>query len=566
VNHLLEIGLTNAAIATGLAIVAAGAAKFGARPMVVHGLWLLVLLKLVTPPLISLPVAVIPTANEAADSQSMKTPAACWHEESPLRESPDAAQAPASETLSAEPQVAWPLLVRCEHWLGQNWKATVFWAWLTGSMCWFMISATRVVRFHRLVSRTEGASNEWIQQVDSLAARFGLRACPNVRVTEAAISPMVWTLGNRATLLLPRTLFERLGSVERATLLSHELAHIRRGDPYVRWFEAIILGLYWWHPIAWLACRAVQDAAEQCCDDWVLRILPGSGRSYANTLLETADFLTETPCALPLGASGFGRTYPLSRRIEMVMEGRTYRRWSKCTCVIAALAVGAVLSVSPVFMQGGEPPLPPDTKSKPRSSEASPASAEASAKTSAARRIVVVDVQYLFKHHEGFRQSMESLKKRAASAAERTKQQRAEITDLRRQIEETQAGTPQRTAIETKIIAKQSELNAFIQSTKKELLDQQKENYQNTWNDISAVIAQYAKQHDIDLVLRVRDFTGSSQPHDVNKNMDANELLSRMNAPVVYQSSAAHGDEIDITREVLAGLGHAASGPEKSAK
>lgn len=108
---------------------------------------------------------------------------------------------------------------------------------------------------------------------------------------------MVWTLGSRTTLLLPRMLLMRLGIREQATLLSHELAHMRRGDQYVRWFEAVVLGLYWWNPITWIACRALQDAAERCCDDWVLRMLPGSGHSYAKTLFEAADFLTEPPCA-----------------------------------------------------------------------------------------------------------------------------------------------------------------------------------------------------------------------------------------------------------------------------
>ena len=48
---LLEIGLANAVMALLLAVPAACAHRFSRRPALVHSLWLLVLVKLVTPPL-----------------------------------------------------------------------------------------------------------------------------------------------------------------------------------------------------------------------------------------------------------------------------------------------------------------------------------------------------------------------------------------------------------------------------------------------------------------------------------------------------------------------------------
>ena len=49
-NMLLEIGLSNAVMATVLALPAALATRFIAGPMLAHTLWLLVLLELITPP------------------------------------------------------------------------------------------------------------------------------------------------------------------------------------------------------------------------------------------------------------------------------------------------------------------------------------------------------------------------------------------------------------------------------------------------------------------------------------------------------------------------------------
>src|SRR5688572_24786465 len=60
---LAEIVLSNAAIATLLALVAAVASRFCRRPPVVYALWLLVLVKLVTPPVFRVPLALLPQGD-----------------------------------------------------------------------------------------------------------------------------------------------------------------------------------------------------------------------------------------------------------------------------------------------------------------------------------------------------------------------------------------------------------------------------------------------------------------------------------------------------------------------
>jgi hypothetical protein len=61
VNTLLVIGLTNAVMATVMAIGVAALGRFCHRPALLHSLWLLVLIKLITPPLFMLPI-VLPAA------------------------------------------------------------------------------------------------------------------------------------------------------------------------------------------------------------------------------------------------------------------------------------------------------------------------------------------------------------------------------------------------------------------------------------------------------------------------------------------------------------------------
>ena len=53
---LLGIGVGNAMMGTVLAVLAAAVGRVARRPAVAHALWLLVLIKLLTPPLVLLPV------------------------------------------------------------------------------------------------------------------------------------------------------------------------------------------------------------------------------------------------------------------------------------------------------------------------------------------------------------------------------------------------------------------------------------------------------------------------------------------------------------------------------
>jgi beta-lactamase regulating signal transducer with metallopeptidase domain len=59
--------------------------------------------------------------------------------------------------------------------------------------------------------------------------------------------------------------------------------------------ELAVLAIYWWCPLAWWARRELQRAEEECCDPWVLAILPESARAYALALVEAVDFLSDAP-------------------------------------------------------------------------------------------------------------------------------------------------------------------------------------------------------------------------------------------------------------------------------
>jgi beta-lactamase regulating signal transducer with metallopeptidase domain len=240
--------------------------------------------------------------------------------------------------------------------------------WLAGTLaCWSM-AALRLGRLSRLLRTVPPVTAELAQRIDRLSAQLGLKQRPRAYLVPGVMPPMLLVLGRSSQLLLPATLWERLDSTQRDTLLLHELAHLRRADHRVRWLELVVLGLYWWHPVAWWACRALRDAEEACCDAWVLWAAPEAGPAYAATLVETVAYLSGAPAALPAGASGAGPVRLIKRRLTMILRGSTPRRLSR-PALAGMLLLGLVLlPLVPTLAQ----PAPEKPSADQRESEPAP--------------------------------------------------------------------------------------------------------------------------------------------------------------------------------------------------
>ena len=222
------------------------------------------------------------------------------------------------------------------------WTKLLAGVWITGSLCWFLLAGTRLFRFRKLLRYASPASKEMLSEVNSIAARYGLHNVPSVLVVDAKIPPLIWGFGGRSSMVLPSGLLNRLGTEERAGLLAHELAHLRRYDHWIRWFEFVVLGIYWWNPIAWWARAQIQQAEEECCDGWVLWAFPDEAHGYAQTLVDTVEFLAGSPGLKPDIATAFNQGNSLKRRIEMIVSNRVARRLSwrmRVVLVLFALVV-----------------------------------------------------------------------------------------------------------------------------------------------------------------------------------------------------------------------------------
>lgn len=395
---LLERGLSNLAVAAALAVPAIVAGWWGKRPALTHALWLLVLLKLVTPPVVGLPVRVLPPKPVVAEAPTapvptpvpppvvvpatppaspdpvevamvtppktlrkvneLKFPPAEWLNalsDPQAATMPPGKAAPPAQT-AARPAAITPARVaeppppsppspgadvpRSPEPAPFPWAAVALGVWVGGGLLWLALVAVRVRQFARVLRLADPAPDWLAREVAAAAADLGLGGPPRVKLVPGAVAPMVWSLG-RTTVYLPAELLGRLSADGRAALVTHELAHLRRGDHMARWLELLALALYWWCPLAWLARRELRRSEEECADAWVVAARPAAGRTYASALLDTLDFLAGARPA-PALATGMGTAAALRRRLLLILAGTTPKRLpalGRLAVVAAALLV-----------------------------------------------------------------------------------------------------------------------------------------------------------------------------------------------------------------------------------
>ena len=286
--------VSNAILASALALLVSALARFIRTPALRHALWVLVLIKLITPPLWKLPIEV--------------------HETLPSGRALNSWQAPAGTVAQDGSQTT-----------GWTWRWILVPFSVGGSLVLLGLAGWRTKRFGKLLRQASPASASIQERISALTRRFGLDEAPRGLVAEAYIPPLLWLSLRRSTIVLPAKLIHNLSLTEQETLLAHEIAHFRRRDHWLRWLESAIVALFWWHPVVWWARSGLRQAEEDCCDAWVLWALPNEAKSYANALLKTLDFLSSKPSPVPITACGFGESNgikQIKRRFEMILRKR----------------------------------------------------------------------------------------------------------------------------------------------------------------------------------------------------------------------------------------------------
>lgn len=207
-----------------------------------------------------------------------------------------------------------------------DWRVIVLMIWVAGTIVRAGASAWKQSRYrHRLKDATK---------LETPASRW-----PIVQARNADIGPALvgaW----RPRIVLPVDFQNRYDAAERMLILAHETMHARRRDSWWSLLAEIIVAVFWFHPLAWLALAAFHHDQELACDAAVLAEHGAQRRTYANAMLKTQTGVIP----LPVGCSWSSR-HPLTERISMLKQPAPGRLASR-TFRIAVVALASALSLA----------------------------------------------------------------------------------------------------------------------------------------------------------------------------------------------------------------------------
>jgi len=349
-----------------------------------HLLWLVVLIKLIMPPviqspwalpsppalwpeiesgLVTVPYAVLQTALPAPELSTSEATPATVKDSSPAA----ACGAPAASVHKTVRQPA-PVSVPEPSAGRSRWRwfsglldgrsmsirELLLSLWGLGTVVLALLQASRIVAFRRRLRDAVPAPAWLVHETEKLGERLQVRV-PEILVVPGLGTPMLWCLG-RPKLLLPGQLIKSIVVERWRGILAHELAHLRRGDQWVGRMELAAGLCWWWNPIYWLTCGRLDAEAELACDAWVIWALPHERLIYAEVLFHVCSEFSRAGSPSPvLGVAGSGRFF--ERRLSMILYERSSCRISPPVLLAAGLL--ALLSLpSWTFATPGAPTGP----------------------------------------------------------------------------------------------------------------------------------------------------------------------------------------------------------------
>lgn len=329
-DSILEIAGYNFVAALLLGILVWGVTRVWRNPPVAHVLWVIVLVRLISPPLFEIEWSPGFPVSRATKNLEKSLPL----------QNGDRVMGEAKvlipgtrmvyEGMDKRGQIPVESSGVVTRWV-EGWnlvRSELFFVWILGAGVVLLTAVVRIISFQVRIQGMMPAGEQQQRLVADLATGMGMKWVPRLKINEREGVPMAVCLGGRGTILVSRMMLERLTVQELESVLVHELAHLKRRDHLVRVVELLASATWWWNPLVKFARKELHRAEEASCDAWVTRLYPQRLREYAEVLLQAAcreGCFEKPPSAL---ASPFIRSHELKERIEMVMQGNGSQRVS----------------------------------------------------------------------------------------------------------------------------------------------------------------------------------------------------------------------------------------------
>ena len=223
----------------------------------------------------------------------------------------------------------------------------------TAMLCWAAVVVGLLLRFAytqwracQLVHRARPIDPADLRvDLARLRKRAGVRQAVRLVTSSELHSPATWGL-LRPLLIIPQRLARTCPPNQIRWILTHELAHIRRGDVLVVPLQKLLQIVYFFNPAVWLANWAVDRQREYACDDTALALCSDVSRHVCGQgLLSVVEYASGLPAtvAAPLGLLKRSAVY--ARRLARILDDDRKVRTGLSAGALAVLAIMALLAL-----------------------------------------------------------------------------------------------------------------------------------------------------------------------------------------------------------------------------
>lgn len=205
----------------------------------------------------------------------------------------------------------------------QIWSFFLAWAWAAGCGCMLL---------YALVS--------YLLLKHRVAAAIPLEK--GIKQSELVDSPFVLGLF-RPVIYLPISISPK----DLPYVVAHEQSHIRRGDHWWKPVGFVLLSVYWFNPVLWVAYILLCRDIEAACDERVIRDMGMEDRRAYSTALLNCSIRRKSIAACPLAFGEVG----VKERIKSVMHYKKPGFWILLAALVVTIVVAVCFLTNPVVSQ-----------------------------------------------------------------------------------------------------------------------------------------------------------------------------------------------------------------------
>ncbi|MBR5425859.1 MAG: hypothetical protein IK106_05000 [Clostridiales bacterium] len=191
--------------------------------------------------------------------------------------------------------------------------------WTVGAIALFGYAVISILRLRRKVAV-------------SVPVKENIRSCDEVE------SPFIFGFF-RPVIYVPSS----IGEETLSHVIAHEKSHIHRRDHWWKPLGFLILTVYWFHPLCWIAYILLCRDIEMACDERVIRNMEKHRiAEYSQALLNcSVRRMTIAACPLAFGEVG------VKQRVKNVLNYRKPAFWIVVSLLLICIAVSVLFLTNP---------------------------------------------------------------------------------------------------------------------------------------------------------------------------------------------------------------------------